>query len=54
MASTLPAAVLRKVEAAPLQGSLRVVELALDTGTGLSQFQALVSAKLAALDKLAR
>lgn len=51
--SLLPAAIQRKVDAAPLQGSLRVVELSLDTGTGLSQFQTLVSAKLAALEKLA-
>ncbi|MBI4870910.1 MAG: hypothetical protein HY814_05030 [Candidatus Riflebacteria bacterium] len=45
----LPAAVLRKVEAAPMHGSLRLVELPLDSGTGVSQFQALVAGKLQVL-----
>ncbi|MBI3890831.1 MAG: DUF3788 family protein [Candidatus Wallbacteria bacterium] len=45
----LPASVLKKLEGTPLDGSQRTLELGLDTGTGLSQFMALVEAKLAVL-----
>ncbi|MBI4867032.1 MAG: DUF3788 family protein [Candidatus Wallbacteria bacterium] len=42
----LPDSVMRKLEASPVEGSQRTLELALDTGTGLSQLMALVTAKL--------